>query len=126
MLINKPLETSNSMADHAAESAEQAIKSTQRATNQALNSLSGTVQDIHQQATPILNRASEQASALAQRGIDAVREGTANLRDKAQHASESTVSYIKHEPVKSMLIAAATGAALMALVSLMSRSRDRS
>ena len=37
-------------------------------------------------------------------------------------AQDTTVGYIKDEPVKSMLIAAATGAALMALVSMMSRS----
>jgi hypothetical protein len=35
------------------------------------------------------------------------------------------VSYIKHEPVKSMLIAASTGAVLMGLLSLMARSNQR-
>jgi ElaB/YqjD/DUF883 family membrane-anchored ribosome-binding protein len=35
------------------------------------------------------------------------------------------VQYVRAEPVKAVLIAAATGAALMALVGLMSRSRDR-
>ena len=40
------------------------------------------------------------------------------------HASDATVNYIKEEPVKSILVAAATGAALMALVSMMSRSRS--
>ena len=47
-----------------------------------------------------------------------------NLREKAQMASEQTVAYVKDEPVKSMLIAAATGALLMGLVSLLGRSRD--
>lgn len=46
MLINKPLETSNHLVDQAAQSADQAIKSTQRAANQALSSLSDTVQDL--------------------------------------------------------------------------------
>jgi ElaB/YqjD/DUF883 family membrane-anchored ribosome-binding protein len=75
---------------------------------------------------PMITRAAEQATAVAQRGVDAVREGSQQVRNKAQHASESTVNYIKDEPIKSVLIAAATGAALMALVSLASRSRDRS
>jgi ElaB/YqjD/DUF883 family membrane-anchored ribosome-binding protein len=44
---------------------------------------------------------------------------------KAAQASDETVNYIKHEPVKSMLIAAATGAALMALISLFTSRRDR-
>ena len=106
-------------------SADSAIKSTQRVTNEALDSLAGSVQDLRHQATPLLNRATEQASAMAQRGMDAVRDGSQQLRDKALRASDGTVSYIKDEPVKAMLIAAATGAALMAMASLMSRSRNR-
>jgi ElaB/YqjD/DUF883 family membrane-anchored ribosome-binding protein len=35
-----------------------------------------------------------------------------------------TVAYVKDEPVKAMLIAAATGAVLMGLISMMGRSRD--
>ena len=70
MLNPNPIEPSNNLADQAAQSAELAIKSTQRATNDALESLSGTVQDIRKQASPMLNRASEQASALVQRGVD--------------------------------------------------------
>jgi ElaB/YqjD/DUF883 family membrane-anchored ribosome-binding protein len=35
-----------------------------------------------------------------------------------------TVAYVKDEPIKAMLIAAATGALLMGLITLISRSRD--
>jgi len=123
MLITNPSEQSNSIADHAASSADRAIKSTQRVANEALDSLAGSVQDMRHQAAPLLNRATEQVSALAQRSVDAVRGGSQQLRDQARHASDSTVNYIKDEPVKAVLIAAATGAVLMALVSLVSRSR---
>lgn len=126
MFTKKTLEQSNSLADQAAQSAEHAIKSTQRLANEALDSLAESVQDISQQATPLLNRATEQASALMQRGVDSVRDTSQQLRDKALRASDNTVNYVKDEPVKAMLIAAATGAALMALISLMSHSRDRS
>lgn len=71
----------------------------------------------------MVNRATEQASALAHRGADAVRDSSRQLREKATHASDVTVNYIKDEPVKSILIAAATGAALMGIVSMMGRSR---
>jgi ElaB/YqjD/DUF883 family membrane-anchored ribosome-binding protein len=123
MIASKPFDQPNAIADQAAQSADDAIKATQRVANGALDSLAGTVQDMRQQATPLLNRATEQASVLAQRGVDAVRDSSQQLRDKALRASDSTVNYIKDEPVKAMLIAAATGAALMALVGLMSRSR---
>lgn len=92
---------------------------TDRKSADATNSLGDS------STAPMLTRAAEQATAMAHRGIDAVREGSQQVRDKAQRASENTVQYIKDEPVKAVLIAAAAGAALMALVSLVSRSRDR-
>jgi ElaB/YqjD/DUF883 family membrane-anchored ribosome-binding protein len=93
MSANKLSEQANILAEHAAQSAGLAIKSTQRVTHDALDSL---------------------------------RDASHQLQDGALHASDSTVRYIKHEPVKAMLIAAATGAALMALISLLSHSRHRS
>ena len=39
-----------------------------------------------------------------------------------QRAADSAVGYVKDEPIKAMLIAAATGALLMGLVALLSRS----
>ena len=125
MIANKHLDQPNHLADHAAQSADKLIKSTQRVANDALDSLAGSVQDVRHQAAPLLNRATEQASALAQRGVNAVRDSSQQLREQALRASDSTVNYIKDEPVKAMLIAAATGAALMAMVSLVTRSRDR-
>jgi ElaB/YqjD/DUF883 family membrane-anchored ribosome-binding protein len=74
---------------------------------------------------PLLERAAGQASAITQRGIDAVLAGSQTLRSQAQRASDSTVHYIREEPVKAVLIAAATGAALVALASLLTRSRNR-
>ena len=119
-------DSTNNLADQAAASADSAIKTTQRATNSAFDSLASGVQDLRQQAAPLIARATSQASDLAHRGADTVRETTQQLRERAMRASDSTVNYIREEPVKAMLIAAATGAGLMALLSLMTRSNDRS
>jgi ElaB/YqjD/DUF883 family membrane-anchored ribosome-binding protein len=70
-------------------------------------------------------QAVDQISTLAHRGMDSVGEKSHQLRVKVEQASDNTVSYIKQEPVKAVLIAAATGAALMGLVGLINRSRDR-
>jgi len=126
MFLNKPVEQSSSLVEQASQSADQAIKSTQQAANEALQNLSEAMQDLRHQATPMVERAADSVSAFAHRGVDSVRETSHQLRVKAEHASESTVNYIRHEPVKSVLIAAATGAALMALISLVSHSRNRS
>jgi ElaB/YqjD/DUF883 family membrane-anchored ribosome-binding protein len=62
------------------------------------------------------------ARKFTSRGVAAVREGSQQLREQGAHLADSTVGYIKDEPVKSVLIAAAVGAALMALVTVASRS----
>ena len=75
-------------------------------------------------AVPVIDRLVKNAESLARRGIDGARDGSQQLRDRAVRATDSTVSYIKDEPLKAMLIAAATGAALMALMALLNRSRQ--
>jgi ElaB/YqjD/DUF883 family membrane-anchored ribosome-binding protein len=116
--------TSNNLADQAAQGADSAIKSTQRVANEALNSLSDKVQDARDQAAPVLNRVAAKAEELARRSAEAMRDSSAQIKERAVRASDATVGYIKDEPIKSILIAAAAGAALMALVSLLSRNRD--
>ena len=125
MITHKTPEQSNGLVDQAALAADGAIRSTQHLANSALDSLAGAVQEVRHDVTPLFDRASEQASALAQRGVNAVRDSSLRLRDGAVQAKDGAVLYIKDEPLKSMLIAAAAGAALMALVGLLSRSRDR-
>lgn len=123
-ITSKPLsQEASNFAEHAADTASGAIRSTQNVANAAFDRLSDKVDTAREQAAPLINRLSSQAEAAARRGADAVRETSAQLRDKALRAQDTTVGYIKDEPVKSMLIAAATGAALMALIGLMNRSR---
>ena len=77
--------------------------------------------DPRPQISPLLARAGEQASALAQRGVDAVRDRSLQVREQALRASDNTLNYIKDEPVKAVLMAAAAGAVLMALIGLLRR-----
>ena len=51
--------------------------------------------------------------------------GAEQIRDNARSATASTMAYVQDEPVKAMLITAASGALLMGLVALLARpSRD--
>lgn len=92
-------------------------------SSDAFDTLASTVRELQHDAVPVIERATARAGDLAQRGIEAVRDGSRELRSTALDASDRTVTYIKEEPVKAVLIAAATGAALMALIGLVSRSR---
>ena len=120
----KPFSQSNNLADQAAQGADSAIGSTQRVANEALSSLSDKVQDVRDQAAPVINRVAAKAEELAKRSADVVRDRSQQIKEQAYRAQDMTVGYIKDEPLKSILIAAAAGAALMALVQLLTRERD--
>ena len=113
------------LVDKAADAASGAIRSTQGVANEALDRLADNVEGARDQLKPALDRLSKQAEALTRRSIGAVRDSSAQLRDKAALLSDTTAGRIREEPLKSVLIAAAAGAALMALVVLVSRSSDR-
>ena len=89
--------------------------------NKALEQASNLADQVAQSA----DHAIKTSQHVANDAIDAVRDTSRQLRNTAQHASDSTVRYIRNDPIKAILIAAATGAALMALVSLASHSRER-
>ena len=121
---NTSQDLSNHLADSAAASADAAIRSTQRMANQALDGMASTVSDLRADAAPMIRAATDRVNALTQRGVDTVRHGSQQLVDGAHQASARTRDYVQHEPVKALLMAAATGAALMALLSMVQRSRS--
>ena len=110
---------STPLLDQAADAADQAVKATQRVTADALDRLASAVQALRAQAEPLLDGAANQANSAAHHGLNALHDSSASLRHSARRASEQTVGYIRQDPVKSMLVAAATGAVLMGLISLM-------
>jgi ElaB/YqjD/DUF883 family membrane-anchored ribosome-binding protein len=125
MFLTKTPDTTSQLVSRASQAADQAIQSTQQAAAQSVEKLAGAMQDLRDDALPVLNHAVDGVSAFAHRSVDSVRDASHQLRAKAERASENTASYIRHDPLKSVLIAAATGATLMALVSLLTRNRDR-
>ena len=83
-------------------------------TSQALDAASKQISD-----------SLDQANTLAHTGVNKIMDSTHQLRELAQKTGQSTLATIRDEPVKSVLIAAATGAALMALITLVTRSSNR-
>jgi ElaB/YqjD/DUF883 family membrane-anchored ribosome-binding protein len=117
---SKPFSTTNNLDDQA----DSALKSSQRTMHEAVDSLSDKAHDLKDQAAPVLNRVAAKAEELARRSADVARDRAEAIKERALRSSDATIGYIKDEPLKSILIAAATGAALMALVSLLGRNRD--
>ena len=123
--IDHLVEKAESATQSAANTAEQAISSTRRAANGALDTLHDSVEHLREEVPGAISRAAAQADQLARRGIDKARQASAEVRERVHVAGEHTVSYIKDEPVKSVLMAAAAGALLAALIGLVARSDRR-
>jgi hypothetical protein len=56
--------------------------------------------------------------------MDAVSDATQRARDFSANAADSIIGYTKENPLKALLIAAASGAALFGLIKLIKASRD--
>lgn len=113
--------TADRLSGRAGYAFDDTLDATQRAARRSLERLSDGADEMRDQFAPRLQRWAGQASELARRSGEAMRHGSERLRDGALHASDRTVGYVRHEPVKSMLIAIAAGAALVALAGLLGR-----
>lgn len=80
------------------------------------------VQVLNEQAAG-LQRALSDAGELARQGIAKAQQAGQSVREQVGRASDTTVTYIKEEPVKAVLIAAAAGAAIAALASWLGQRR---
>jgi ElaB/YqjD/DUF883 family membrane-anchored ribosome-binding protein len=76
-------------------------------------------------AGKVMSTVSSEAHNLANRSSQMLHDGTAQVRKQAEAARDATRGYIQQDPMKAVLIAAAAGAGLVLLGSLLTRnSRD--
>lgn len=122
-LADTPMMAAN-VADKVAAKADSAINTTRSAANNTLDQLSGTVEQLRQRVPSALTGAAAQIEELKQRSLERARQAKLDVSEKLSHAGERTVGYVKDEPVKSMLIAAGTGAAVAMLITFLARSRS--
>ncbi len=121
----KPMGTqSKETIDQAAAATRGALHSTQRSADRAMGKVSEKVDEARSQLAPAMDKVSDTANAAIDKAKDAFSDATSQLREQAKKASDMAVGYTKDEPIKAMLIAAATGALLMGLITMMARSRD--
>ena len=88
--------SSGNVVDRAAQSADKALEATRRAAGSAIDSVAEKVHGIRDLASPVVDRMVSPFDSVAQ--------------------------FTQASPLKSLLVAAAVGAGLMALVALLGRS----
>ena len=116
---------SNAVAvNDIANKADNAIDNTRAVANDALDSLKAGVEQARQAAPTVLSRAAGKVEAFTRKTYDQACDATKSAKESAERANEATRAYIRDEPVKSVLIAAAAGAALAGLVAWLSKPRS--
>lgn len=105
-------------------SAESAIASTRSYANDALDKAEDKVRELRGSVDPVVDMLASKAQKLARQSLDMAAEA----KDKAQQSfhryADVTTKYVSEQPVRSVLIAAAVGAAVALLVSS-ARNRNR-
>lgn len=117
-------DTATRIADQLADKAHNAVSATRQRANGALDSIDAGVDHMHDYAPSAFSRAAAQMESLTRRGVDRARDASNAVRDRAHQAGDRAVGYIQHEPVKSVLMAVAAGAAVAMLASWFARSRS--
>lgn len=111
-------------SDEALHTAEKAVDTTRAYANDALDLAEGKVRELRGSVDPLIDAMAAKAQKLARQSLDLAAEA----RDKAQQSlsryANATTQYVSEQPLRSVLIAAAVGAAVALLVSS-SRSRNR-
>lgn len=119
----KPIEHSNGLVGRAVHAADESIHSAQRAATAVVDGLADSAHALQRRTGDAVGQVSQRVDRMAQQGTQAMQAGTQVMVDKAHAASRQTLHYIERRPVKSVLIAVAAGAVLMALATLLARSR---
>lgn len=99
--IDQGIAAAERTADRLTDSAEDALRVTQRKAHNALGGLSSSVDELRQAVPAAMHRAA----------------------DNARHARDTTAGYIRQEPIKSVLVAAAVGALAVGLLAVFGRSQ---
>ncbi len=110
--------------DKAASIAKEAANVTQQLAERATQKVADKFEEAASPLKPVMDNLSDALDSTVQKVRAALHDATEQLRAQTQKASDLAVDYTKDEPLKAVLIAAATGALLMGMVAMMVRSRD--
>jgi ElaB/YqjD/DUF883 family membrane-anchored ribosome-binding protein len=118
------IDKGNELAEKAAAKVDKAITTSQHAVADAEKTIQAGLRQVKEAVPITLSRAASQAEELARSGIDKARAAGSTVAVKANRVGEQTADYVRSEPTKALLMAAAAGAAATLLVTWATRRRD--
>ncbi len=110
-------------SDAMLESAGKTLESTREHANQVLEKAENKVRELRGSVDPMVDMLASKAQKMARQSLDMASEAKERAEKSLKHAAEATTRYVSEQPMRSVLMAAAVGAAVALLVSA-SRHRN--
>lgn len=120
----KAADTARHLAHEALDGAQKTVRATRHLANETLDGAEQQVHRLRDEISPTVSDLAERAQEFATRSIDYCANATDRARRQFHQASDATTRYVSEQPGKSILLAAAAGAALTTLF-WAARSRRR-
>lgn len=102
--------------DDLANTATRAVDATREFANSALDQAQNKVREFNSNIDPTVNMLASKAQKLAQQSFDMASEAKDRAQQSLRRATTATTHYVSEQPLKSVLIAAAVGAAVALLI----------
>jgi ElaB/YqjD/DUF883 family membrane-anchored ribosome-binding protein len=112
------------LADKAADKVQGGIREAKHAATEAGAALSHKADELRHDVGPAINKAIDRVRSVGRQGREAVGDAAQRTLDAASDASDSIVKYTRKNPIKALLIAAASGALLLSLLNVLKSTRD--
>ena len=122
--VNKVADTARNLGEDALKGAQHAVKATREAADTTLDKAEASVKEWREGVDPTISDLAAKAQALAEKSINYCAHTGTRLREQMDDYSDATARYVRDQPAKSVLIAAAAGAAFALVTMALSRRRD--
>jgi ElaB/YqjD/DUF883 family membrane-anchored ribosome-binding protein len=123
--IDRSADKAHQVVTQATSRADQAITATQDTAAHAEQSVQAGLRQIREAVPATMSRAVTQAEDLARAGIHKARAAGQSVAHQASTMRDQTVSYVREEPTKALLMAAAAGACATLLIGWATRGNNR-
>ncbi|MES2979648.1 MAG: hypothetical protein V4731_14585 [Pseudomonadota bacterium] len=113
-------------ADEMVRSGDKAVERTREFTNKAFDTAESKLHDLRQSVDPMVDMLATKAQKLARQSMDLASEARQKAQESLSRYSDVTTRYVSEQPMRSVLIAAAVGAAVALIVASTRNSNSNS
>lgn len=107
------------------QSADQAVGATRDYANHALDTAENKVRELRGDIDPLVDMLATKAQKLARQSLDMAAEAKDKAQQSLSRYASATTHYVAEQPMRSILIAAAAGAAVALLVASSRQRKNR-